>query len=80
MRNTWSVYLIDPVSDPILWTLGGKHSTFTLGSGASFAWQHDARLVDPAQGGNGSDVELTLFNDDNGGATENPSEGMVLAL
>ena len=80
MRNTWAVYLIDPAANRIVWALGGKASTFKLASGASFAWQHDARLVDPAQGGEGSNVELTLFNDDNGGATANPSEGMVLSL
>jgi hypothetical protein len=81
MRNTWAVYLIDPVTDQIVWTLGGKHSTFRPGSGASFAWQHDARLVDLGQGGHGQRVELTLFNDDNGDiTTTNPSEGMVLAL
>lgn len=81
MRNTWAVYLIDPTTDRTIWTLGGKHSTFQSASGASFAWQHDARLVDPAQGGHGRNIKLTLFNDDNGGvSTQNPSEGMVLAL
>lgn len=81
MRNTCAVYLIDPIRRQIIWTLGGKHSTFKPASGASFAWQHDARLVDPAQGGHGSHVELTLFDDDNDGVgTQNPSEGMVLSL
>ena len=82
MRNTWAVYLIDPVSDKILWTLGGKDSTFKHGSGASFAWQHDARLVHPSRGAQGSAVELTLFNDNNGdaGGAGNPSAGMVLSL
>lgn len=80
MRNTWSVYLIDPASNRIIWTLGGKDSTFKLGAGVPFSWQHDARLVDPAVGGMGSDVELTLFNDNNGGRGEKPSAGMVLSL
>jgi hypothetical protein len=80
MRNTWSVYLIDPVNDKVLWTLGGKDSTFKLGSGASFAWQHDARLVDASPGGQGRDLELTLFNDNNGGRGRKPSAGLVLSL
>lgn len=81
MRNTWAVYLIDPMKGRIIWTLGGRHSTFKLGPGAAFAWQHDARLVHPGDGGLGSHVELTLFNDDNGDpTTQNPAEGMVLAL
>jgi hypothetical protein len=80
MRNTWAVYLIDPVTDKTIWTLGGKDSAFHVGSGASFAWQHDARLVHPVDGGQGAAVELTLFNDNNGGPTQNPSAGMVLSL
>jgi hypothetical protein len=42
-RNTWAVYAVDPRSGQVLWTLGGKHSSFAMGSGASPAWQHDAR-------------------------------------
>lgn len=82
MRNTWAVYLINPVTDKVIWTLGGKHSTFKLALGAAFAWQHDARLVDPSQGGQGSNVELTLFNDNNGdyGGGGKPSAGFVLSL
>ena len=30
-------------SGEIIWRLGGKRSDFQIGSGASFAWQHDAR-------------------------------------
>ncbi len=80
MRNTWSVYLIDPVKDRIIWTLGGKYSTFSIGSGATFAWQHDARLVNPAGAGQGQAVQLTLFDDDNGGPTQKPSAGLILSL
>jgi hypothetical protein len=80
MRNTWTVYLIDPATGRIIWTLGGKHSSFKLGPGARFAWQHDARLVQPAQGAQGRNVELTLFNDDNDRYRNHPSEGMVLGL
>jgi hypothetical protein len=57
-RDTSSVYLIDKQSGQILWTLGGKRSSFKLGSGASFHWQHDAHLANRT---------LTLFNDNWGG-------------
>lgn len=77
MRNTSAVYLIDPAQNKILWTLGGKDSTFSLGSGAAFAWQHDARLVDPGQEGQGRAVKLTLFNNNDDGST---STGMILSL
>ncbi len=77
MRNTWAVYLVDPATDQTLWTLGGKQSSFSFGRGAKFALQHDARLVDPSQGGLGSDVELTVFDDN---AHGRPSKGIVLSL
>jgi hypothetical protein len=82
LRDTWSVYLIDPRTNTTIWTLGGKDSSFKLDSGARFAWQHDARLVQPSQDGRGRSVELTLFNDDNGGpgANDKPSAGMILSL
>jgi hypothetical protein len=28
----------------VIWTLGGKRSSYTIGRGARFEWQHDARL------------------------------------
>jgi hypothetical protein len=80
MRNTWSVYLLDPATGQVLWTLGGKRSTFTLGRGAQFRWQHDAKLLNPADGGLGSAVRMTLFNDNNDTSTNRPSAGLVLRL
>lgn len=55
MRNTWAAYLIDVTSGKIVWTLGGKDSSFKFGPGSDFAWQHDVQLV----GTN----EVTLFDD-----------------
>lgn len=43
-RHTWAVYEIDKKTGKIKWTLGGKHSTFKMGSGTKFEWQHDATL------------------------------------
>jgi Arylsulfotransferase (ASST) len=77
MRNTWAVYLIDPRTDKIIWTLGGKDSTFKFGKGATFDWQHDAQLVDPGQGGLGSDVKLTLFDNN---SSQGPARGLTLRL
>lgn len=42
-RNTWGIYKVDRYSGAVKWTLGGKHSTFAMGKGTRFAWQHDAR-------------------------------------
>ncbi|MDA0172340.1 arylsulfotransferase family protein [Solirubrobacter taibaiensis] len=42
-RNTSGVYKIDRRTGKIIWKLGGKDSTFKLGSGVRFDWQHSAR-------------------------------------
>ena len=45
-RNTWAAYEIHARTGQIVWRLGGKQSSFTMGPGASPAWQHDVR-ADP---------------------------------
>ena len=57
-RNTSAVYKINRVTGKIMWTLGGKKSSFKMGSGTSFAYQHDA-VMQP-------DGTLTLFDDGGG--------------
>lgn len=54
-RNTWSVYLIDKKTGKILWTLGGKQSSFKMEHRTHFEWQHDATLLKHGR--------LTLFDD-----------------
>jgi hypothetical protein len=41
-RNTWAAYDVNARTGQVRWELGGKHSSFKLGRGASTAWQHDA--------------------------------------
>jgi hypothetical protein len=41
-RNTWAAYDVDASTGQVRWELGGKHSSFKIGAGASTAWQHDA--------------------------------------
>ena len=55
MRNTSALYDIDQQTGQVLWSLGGKSSTFKMGSGTSTWGQHDA-VVEP-------DGSLTLFDD-----------------
>lgn len=43
-RNTWSVYDVTPRTGQVAWQLGGKHSSFAMGTGTTTAWQHDSRL------------------------------------
>jgi Arylsulfotransferase (ASST) len=56
-RNTWAAYKIDSQTGAVLWTLGGKHSSFKMGKGTTFAFQHDVLVQ--AQG----DQLITLFDD-----------------
>ena len=55
MRSTWAAYLVNIKTGKIIWTLGGKHSSFTLPDNAKFQWQHDVQL-------HGSS-DVTLFDD-----------------
>jgi hypothetical protein len=41
-RNSWTLYNIDLHTGAIIWRLGGSHSSFKLGAGTRFYWQHDS--------------------------------------
>ena len=43
-RDTWGVYEIDKRTGNVIWSLGGKYSSFRVMAGAGFEWQHDAQL------------------------------------
>ncbi|HEV3227847.1 MAG TPA: MFS transporter [Solirubrobacteraceae bacterium] len=80
VRSTWAAYMVDINTGRVQWTLGGKHSSFKLGSGAGFQWQHDVVLH--------PDSTVTMFDDHccqiTGGGTyvspTAPSRGLVLKL
>ena len=80
MRNTWAAYLVSAKTGKIIWTLGGKHSSFALPANARFEWQHDVE----AQPGS----SVSLFDDhccEITGAGQflsaaAPSRGLVLKL
>jgi hypothetical protein len=54
-RNTWAVYAVNHHTGAVLWTLGGKSTSFKLGAGVSFAFQHDVRIRAPGI--------ITMFDD-----------------
>jgi hypothetical protein len=72
-RNTWSVYKVNHDTGAIIWTLGGKESSFEMGPGASFAFQHDVEVRAPG------DQVLTVF-DDGAGPPYVHSQSRVLEL
>jgi hypothetical protein len=43
-RYTWAVYEISKRTGRILWTVGGNRSSFKMGPGTNFEWQHDAHM------------------------------------
>jgi hypothetical protein len=70
-RNTWAVYLINWHTGHVIWTLGGSHSSFTMGPGTNFEWQHDARL---------DGDRMTLFDDADDPPEEPQSTAKVLSI
>jgi hypothetical protein len=72
-RHTWALYEISKQTGRILWTLGGKHSSFKIAPGARFEWQHDARMQ--------PDGTITLFdNGDGPSAAESQSRALRIRL
>ena len=71
-RNTWAVYLVNPTTGAIEWQLGGRASTFALGAGVRFAWQHDA-----IQLANGT---ITLFDNEAGPQEATQSRAIDIAI
>jgi hypothetical protein len=71
-RNTWALYDIDAHSGAVMWRLGGKKSTFALGAGVPFAYQHNAEWLP-----NG---EISLFDDEGFPPVKPPSRGEIVKL
>lgn len=72
-RHTWCVYKVNRHDGSIIWRLNGKKSTFAIGAGAGFSWQHHVRAL--------TNTELTIFDDGAGPEkTEKQSRGLKVAL
>ena len=70
-RDTWTVYDIDERTGKLAWELGGRHSSFHMGLGTEFEWQHDARL----DGGT-----LTVFDDASDGSQQESRQSSAKVL
>jgi hypothetical protein len=71
-RNTWAADEISAGTGQVLWTLGGKASSFTEGHGAATAYQHDARPAGPG--------EISLFDNGASPQVHAQSRGVVLSV
>jgi hypothetical protein len=69
MRALSTVFNVDAHSGAINWQLGGKHSTFEMGNGAEFAYQHDVEMPDANT--------VTLFDNHVEGKPGQPGGGSV---
>jgi hypothetical protein len=69
-RNTWAAYDVDPASGQVRWQLGGRESSFKMGTGTGTAWQHDA-LQQP-------DGAITFF--DNGAFPQRHSQSRAIEV
>jgi hypothetical protein len=70
-RNMWTVYEINMQTGKIPYNFGGKNSSFKLGPGANFEWEHHATLQP-----NGT---MTVF-DDGDGYYKSESQSRALRL
>lgn len=59
-RHTWTVYCVSRKNGAVLWRLGGKRSSFAMGPGTVFEWQHHSRRL-------GSSQQLSIFDDGTNG-------------
>jgi hypothetical protein len=73
-RNTWAAYKVSHETGKTIWTLGGRRSSFKLGPGALFAFQHDVRIR------SGHDWYLTMFDDGGGPPEVHQSRALKLFL
>ncbi len=71
-RNTWGLYDVNARTGAIIWRLGGKRSSFTLGAGVQFAYQHNATWLP-----NG---DISVFDDEGAPPVQPPSRGEFIAL
>jgi outer membrane protein assembly factor BamB len=71
-RNTSAIYEISRQTGEVIWQLGGKGSSFTMGPGTTFYYQHDARLQ--------PDGTLTAFDDGATPKQEDQSRALQLKL
>jgi hypothetical protein len=71
-RNTWALYEINSHTGAVSWRLGGKKTTFTLGPGVQFAWQHNGVFL--ASG------TVSVFDDEGAPTIKAPSRGEVIKL
>lgn len=44
-RHCYTLYFINGTTGDIIWQMGGANSSFTMGNGTNYSWQHHARWI-----------------------------------
>jgi hypothetical protein len=70
-RGTWTLYDVNMHTGGFVWRLGDRHSSFKLGPGTRFYWQHDAEFQ---PGG-----LISVFDNGSDPPEEKRSRGLLLA-
>jgi hypothetical protein len=71
-RNTSALYSLNPRTGGIRWRLGGKRTSFKLGAGVPFAYQHNGEIL--------PDGDVSLFDDEGAPPVNPPSRGEIVRL
>lgn len=66
-RDTCTIYKVNGSDGSIAWRLAGKHSSFSLGAGVDFCFQHHARWLPHDEG---KDIEIISLYDNSAHGTE----------
>lgn len=69
-RNTCAVYKVDRSTGAVMWRLGGRRSSFAMGPGTRFWWQHHVREHAPGV--------FSIFDDGANPAREKQSRGILV--
>jgi hypothetical protein len=71
-RMTWALYEINMKTGRISLVIGGKHSSFRMGRGTNFEWQHNAQMQ--------PDGTITLFDNASDGVSRNERQSRALRI
>ena len=69
-RATWTIYDVDKHSGAVTWRLGGAKSSFGMGPGTHFYWQHDAEFQ--------PDGLISVFDNGSDPPEEKQSRGLLI--
>ncbi|KIK53830.1 hypothetical protein GYMLUDRAFT_1024840 [Collybiopsis luxurians FD-317 M1] len=77
-RHCFTIYFLDGTTGEIIWRMGGANSSFAMGDGANYSWQHHPRWVTK----NDTYATMTVFDNagEYGEYDETYSRGLYLGI